>query len=158
MNKQLLPIAGNSAAANDDLTINNNAVVSLNSAVAGQILRFEAGDDMIFDTGSVTTAGNVHEDPHRLSERPAVGEPDSGLTNRNDRQPVSVSAIIIIQDGFAFRPDGLQIHSIERKHGKHRDSFLYSTPHSRKPASKGSIRFGNRDYNKDHLLVGEPAG
>jgi hypothetical protein len=54
--------AGNDNLANDDhLTINNNAVVTLNSLVS-QTLRFEAGDDIVFDTGRVeTTLGALNE-------------------------------------------------------------------------------------------------
>ncbi len=51
--------AGNSALAGDDLTINNNAVVRLNSAVISN-LTFNAGDDIIFDTGRVVTTGALH--------------------------------------------------------------------------------------------------
>ncbi|MEQ1830014.1 MAG: hypothetical protein ABL921_28895, partial [Pirellula sp.] len=47
--------AGNNIAANNDhLTINNNAIVSMMSAVS-QVLRFEAGDDILFDTGRIET-------------------------------------------------------------------------------------------------------
>ncbi len=51
--------AGNSGAAGDDLTINNNAIVTLNSAVAG-LLTFDAGDDIVFATGRIVTTGAAH--------------------------------------------------------------------------------------------------
>ncbi len=49
--------AGNSPTANDDLLINNNAIVSL---IAGlnQTLSFNAGDDIVFDTGRIVTTGS----------------------------------------------------------------------------------------------------
>ena len=47
--------AGNSGLINDDLTIDNNAVVTLNGA--SQTLTFTAGDDVIFDSGRVVTVG-----------------------------------------------------------------------------------------------------
>ncbi|HUP81142.1 MAG TPA: hypothetical protein VM260_21510, partial [Pirellula sp.] len=52
--------AGNSALAGDILTIDTAAIVTLNSAVAGT-LTFEAGDDIVFNTGRiVTTGGGIH--------------------------------------------------------------------------------------------------
>ncbi|MDZ4848784.1 MAG: hypothetical protein SGI77_05790, partial [Pirellulaceae bacterium] len=46
--------AGDGALAGDDLTINNNAVVSLAAAALGT-LTFNAGDDIIFATGTIVT-------------------------------------------------------------------------------------------------------
>ena len=54
--------AGNSASINDDILINNNAVVSLTGTAADSSLTFNAGDDIIFDTGSIvaTELGRSH--------------------------------------------------------------------------------------------------
>ncbi len=53
--------AGNSNLAGDTLTIDSGAVVTLNSAAQGT-LTFEAGDDIVFNTGRIETTGNaLHE-------------------------------------------------------------------------------------------------
>ncbi|MCY2977146.1 MAG: hypothetical protein NTU79_00585, partial [Planctomycetota bacterium] len=54
--------AGNSASINDDILINNNAVVRLTGTAADSALTFNAGDDIIFDTGSIiaTELGRNH--------------------------------------------------------------------------------------------------
>ncbi|MEM7474055.1 MAG: hypothetical protein AAF483_03625, partial [Planctomycetota bacterium] len=51
--------ASGSGLAGDSITINNNAVVSLNSATAST-LTFNAGDDIVFDTGRIETSGANH--------------------------------------------------------------------------------------------------
>ena len=45
--------------AGDSITIDNNAVVTLDSATAS-ILTFNAGDDIIFDSGRAITQNGVH--------------------------------------------------------------------------------------------------
>jgi len=46
----------NSTSIDDDLTINNNAIVSLSTTLGAQ-LEFTAGDDIVFDGGSFATTG-----------------------------------------------------------------------------------------------------
>jgi len=54
--------AGDSASIDDDILINNNAVVSLTGAAVDSSLTFNAGDDIVFDTGSIvaTEIGRNH--------------------------------------------------------------------------------------------------
>ncbi len=53
-------VAGNSPSSGDRLTIDNSAVVSL-TAMADSELIFQAGDDIVFNSGSVVTGGGgVH--------------------------------------------------------------------------------------------------
>ena len=52
-------ITNNSNSVGDDLTIDSGAIVSLTSTVGAQ-LEFIAADDIVFDTGSVTTSPNNH--------------------------------------------------------------------------------------------------
>ena len=52
-------ITNNSTSVDDDLTIANDAIVSLNSAVGAQ-LEFIAADDIVFDTGIITTSPDNH--------------------------------------------------------------------------------------------------
>ena len=52
-------ITNNSNSINDDLTIDNGAIVNLNSAISTQ-LDFIAADDIVFDTGSVATGPGDH--------------------------------------------------------------------------------------------------
>ena len=54
--------AGNSGVINDDILINNNAVVALTGTAADSELTFNAGDDIIFDTGTIvaTEIGRNH--------------------------------------------------------------------------------------------------
>ncbi len=54
-------VASGSALFGDNITINNNAIVDL-IAATNETVEFIAGDDIIFDTGRVTTGGGgVHE-------------------------------------------------------------------------------------------------
>ncbi len=51
--------AGNSAAAGDTLSIDNNAIVTLSSSSAATLI-FNAGDDFIFNSGRIVTSGALH--------------------------------------------------------------------------------------------------
>ena len=54
-------VASDSAVVGDTITVNNNAVITLDTAV-NSTLTFTAGDDIVFDTGTVvTTGGGVHD-------------------------------------------------------------------------------------------------
>jgi autotransporter-associated beta strand protein len=54
--RDLLFCAAGSASAGDNLTLNNNAVLTVDSA-ANTRLRLEAGDNLVFDSGRVVTTG-----------------------------------------------------------------------------------------------------
>jgi hypothetical protein len=81
--------AGDSSAADDDLTINNNAVVTLNGTAADSTLTFTAGDDIIFgdgaNSGSIDTTDGVRSHSVILAadnETAAVADGDRGsITN-----------------------------------------------------------------------------
>ncbi|MFO0866899.1 MAG: autotransporter-associated beta strand repeat-containing protein [Gemmataceae bacterium] len=49
-------VAGNSASATDTITFDSIAVVTFNAGV-GSTLRYEAGDSILFNTGSIATTG-----------------------------------------------------------------------------------------------------
>lgn len=55
-------IAGdNTATAGDDLVIRNGAVVKISSAISGQVLTLQAGDDVRFEDSSIaSTTGGIH--------------------------------------------------------------------------------------------------
>ncbi|MFM7072401.1 MAG: beta strand repeat-containing protein, partial [Planctomycetota bacterium] len=93
--------ASNSSTANDDLTINNSAVVTLTNAAARN-LTFQAGDDLILGTGgTITTAGGgshtVVLDVDREGAAVADGDrggvtQDSGTTTRVTAGTLTVTA------------------------------------------------------------------
>ncbi|MBX9678173.1 MAG: SBBP repeat-containing protein [Gemmataceae bacterium] len=51
-------VAGNSALPTDTVTFANNAVVTFNAG-AGATLRYEAGDSILFNSGSIATTGTA---------------------------------------------------------------------------------------------------
>ncbi|MCA9104385.1 MAG: hypothetical protein KDA83_03090, partial [Planctomycetales bacterium] len=56
----LVLLAGNSAAAGDDIVIDSGAVISLNNALSVESVELRAGDDIRFVDGGIVTAGQDH--------------------------------------------------------------------------------------------------
>ena len=111
--------AGNSPSENDDLIINNDAVVTLNSSTAAT-LTFEAGDDIFFDSGSIKTESDeddvVHtvvlsadlEGPGIDSDRGSVTQPVQPEIVEADTQlltggnPATFTTLLTELDGSPF--------------------------------------------------------
>jgi len=73
--------AGDSAVVGDHLTVNNNAVITL-TAATNETLDFIAGDDLIFDTGSIVTTGGGTHTVNLLADNEGAIDADRGsVTN-----------------------------------------------------------------------------
>ncbi len=90
--------AGNSGSDGDDLTINNNAVLTLDSGAA-LALTMNAGDDIVFDTGSITTGAGVGPYAVALNgdQEGAGGDTDrGGVTQTGTTVSVTASTLSIV--------------------------------------------------------------
>jgi hypothetical protein len=84
--------ANNSAAAGDDLTI--AAAITLNAA-ASQTIALVAGDDVVFNGGSVTTTGAAH-----TVEITADAEGDLGVTDGDGGTVTQIGATLSISSSL----------------------------------------------------------
>lgn len=94
--------AGNSGAAGDNLTIDNNAVVQLTSAVA-ETLTFEAGDSIVFNTGRIVTAGGGVHTVELLAdlEGGGGGDADRGAITQDGNATAEVTTDDLVAEAGA---------------------------------------------------------
>jgi Ca2+-binding RTX toxin-like protein len=97
--------AGNSTSANDDLTINNNALVTLTNAAA-RTLTLQAGDDLILGPGGSITAGTTPA--HTISivvdgEGAGVADGDRGSVTQDSGSATRLTAATLT----ITAPDGV---------------------------------------------------
>ena len=104
--------AGDSNVAGDHLTINNNAVVNL-VAGAAETLDFTAGDDIVFDTGRITTSGGTHTVNLTADNEAALDADRGSITNTGgstDESVITNQLNVLAAEGVGVAGTGLRVN------------------------------------------------